>query len=796
MLSQLHRRCTRQLSCLHWTMLSACRVPPLPQCGYACANSTDSSNGSSKSISHLFMPLNVETNKDAVNIGAEIVGPLVKSEVLRVLNAFYVDPQMKQVAEEQGLDNYLFQQAFISFRKHCVESESLPTDLHILLSDIIKGAGHIHDIFPSFFLHAKQVFPHLLCMDDLCKISDLTTPVNWYPEARSMNRKIVFHAGPTNSGKTFHAMQQFLQAESGVYCGPLKMLATEVFNKSNAQGTPCDLVTGEERRFIRADQEPSSHLACTVEMASLQHQCESCTVLYCIVEMTSLQHQYDVAIIDEIQLVRDTTRGWAWTRALLGICAREVHLCGEEAAIPIVEGLGMCTGEEVEIRRYKRLTQLTTEDKALESLSNVQAGDCIVCFNKRDIHYVSRNIEKLGYQVAVIYGGLPPGTKLAQAQKFNDPDDPCKILVATDAIGMGLNLSIRRIIFHTLIKPNINDKGEREMETLSVSTALQIAGRAGRYGTQWEHGYVTTMKSEDLPTLRRLLSSKPNTIEQAGLHPTAEQIELFAYHIPNYTLSNLIDIFINVCTVDKSLYFMCLMEDFKFLADLIQHINIPLRARYVFCCAPINRKMPFVCAMFLKFVRQYSQGEAATLEWLCQQVHWPFQPPQTIVDLMRLEGVFDVFDLYLWLGYRFPEMFPEHEAVRVIQTELDDLIEESVARITTLIRNSKPGQTVHVDAEESLTILRKKDKTKRRDSMLETFDDEEGPDPQQKPTKTAAVNTTSVPSLGQGRLTKHLLDQGLLSPDMLAQLQREWQATPPPALKVWQATPPPALKVW
>lgn len=65
------------------------------------------------------------------------------------------------------------------------------------------------------------------------------------------------------------------------------------------------------------------------------------------------------------------------------------------------------------------------------------------------------------------------------------------------------------------------------------------------------------------------------------------------------------DVFVNLCTVDSSLYFMCLMDDFKFLADLIQHIPLPLRSRYVLCCSPINKKMPFVCAMFLK-VRPFS----------------------------------------------------------------------------------------------------------------------------------------------------------------------------------------------
>jgi len=161
------------------------------------------------------------------------------------------------------------------------------------------------------------------------------------------------------------------------------------------------------------------------------------------------------------------------------------------------------------------------------------------------------------------------------------------------------------------------------------------------------------MKSEDLPTLKRLLGGHPEDIAQAGLHPTADQIELYAYHLPNATLSNLIDIFISLCKVDDSLYFMCNMEDFKFLADKIQHVPLPLRARYIFCCAPINRKLTFVCSMFLKYARQYSQNEPITADWVCRQIGWPVACPGNLVDLVHLEAVFDVFDLYLWLSYRF-----------------------------------------------------------------------------------------------------------------------------------------------
>ena len=94
----------------------------------------------------------------------------------------------------------------------------------------------------------------------------------------------------------------------------------------------------------------------------------------------------------------------------------------------------------MQVRKYKRLTEIEIENAALGTLDAVQPGDCIVCFSKHDIYSVSRVIEAKGREVAVIYGGLPPGTKLAQAQKFNDPDNSCKVLVATDAIGMGLNL--------------------------------------------------------------------------------------------------------------------------------------------------------------------------------------------------------------------------------------------------------------------------------------------------------------------------------------------------------------------
>lgn len=105
------------------------------------------------------------------------------------------------------------------------------------------------------------------------------------------------------------------------------------------------------------------------------------------------------------------------------------------------------------------------------------------------------------------------GTKIAQAQKFNDPKSTCKVLVSTDAIGMGLNLNIKRVVFYSLMKPVINEKGEKEMDVISPSTALQIAGRAGRFNTEFANGEVTTFRSADLPLLTKLMDTQLNEIE-------------------------------------------------------------------------------------------------------------------------------------------------------------------------------------------------------------------------------------------------------------------------------------------
>ncbi|KAI0029004.1 hypothetical protein K488DRAFT_31477, partial [Vararia minispora EC-137] len=158
--------------------------------------------------------------------------------------------------------------------------------------------------------------------------------------------------------------------------------------------------------------------------------------------MADLSAVYDVAVVDEIQMLADPARGAAWTHAVLGTPASELHLCGEESAVPLVRHMLQGTHDQLDVRRYARLSPLRVADESLHGrLQDVRKGDCIVTFARSAIFDVKARVEALtGLKCAVAYGRLPPEVRSEQAALFNDPDSGYDVIVASDAIGMGLNL--------------------------------------------------------------------------------------------------------------------------------------------------------------------------------------------------------------------------------------------------------------------------------------------------------------------------------------------------------------------
>jgi ATP-dependent RNA helicase SUPV3L1/SUV3 len=253
-----------------------------------------------------------------------------------------------------------------------------------------------------------------------------------FVSARALTRHFHLHIGPTNSGKTYSALKSLSRAKTGAYAGPLRLLAHEVWERMNlgtvggmeeGQGRECNLLTGEERRIVNPD---AGLISCTVEMLPLG----------------TVGGPYEVVVIDEIQMLGDAQRGGSWTAAVLGVQAKEIHLCGDETTVQLLQSLLEPMGDKVTVHNYDRLTPLTVANESLEGdYSNIQPGDCVVTFSRSNIFAVKKQIESTaGKKCAVVYGALPPETRADQARDFNDEDGRAQVLVASDAVGMGLNL--------------------------------------------------------------------------------------------------------------------------------------------------------------------------------------------------------------------------------------------------------------------------------------------------------------------------------------------------------------------
>ncbi len=283
-------------------------------------------------------------------------------------------------------------------------------------------------------------------------------PKDEYPEARAMRRRFVLHVGGTNTGKTYECFQRLIRAQTGVYLGPLRLLALEAQEYLLDAGVACGLATGEEEDLREGD----THVASTAEKLELHTR-------------------YDVAVIDECQMIQDRQRGYAWTRAILGVLAPEVHLCAAPEAEKLLVSLVESCGDKIEVVHHERKVPLICMNHNVD-FHRVQPGDALITFSKVGVLSVAEDLRQSGKEPAIIYGALPYGARRRQMEGFLKGD--MQYVVSTDAIGMGLNLPIRRVIFMETEK--FDGVETRELKPEEIR---QIAGRAGRYG-MYSKGFV------------------------------------------------------------------------------------------------------------------------------------------------------------------------------------------------------------------------------------------------------------------------------------------------------------------
>ena len=254
--------------------------------------------------------------------------------------------------------------------------------------------------------------------------------------------------GPTNTGKTHYAIERMLAHRTGVIGLPLRLLAREVYDRIVAQRGPSvvALVTGEER--IVPDR--AAYWVCTVEAMPLDIGA-------------------DFVAVDEIQLCADPERGHVFTDRLLR--ARGLHetlFLGAQTMRPAIAGLV----KGVQFLKRDRLSTLTYTGS--KKISRLPERSAIVGFSVENVYAIAELIRRTKGGCAVVMGALSPRTRNAQVALYQNGD--VDYLVATDAIGMGLNLDIKHIAFSATAKFD-----GRRMRALYPQELAQIAGRAGRY---------------------------------------------------------------------------------------------------------------------------------------------------------------------------------------------------------------------------------------------------------------------------------------------------------------------------
>ena len=315
--------------------------------------------------------------------------------------------------------------------------------------------------------------------------------------------------GPTNTGKTFYAMDRMLGYPSGMAGFPLRLLARENYDKLVARLGPGQvaLITGEEK----------------IIPANARYFC-------CTVEAMPLERSVDCLVVDEIQLCGDRERGHIFTDRLLHARGRhETLLLGAHTIRPLLETL-LPEAEFISRDRFSRLTYA-----GQKKTTRLQRRSAIVAFSASEVYRLAELVRRQRGGAAVVMGALSPRTRNAQVELYQNGD--VDFLIATDAIGMGLNMDIG----HVALADDMKFDGQ-SMRRLSPSELAQIAGRAGRHTTDGTFGVtedcrpleqevIDAIESHYFPPVRQLYwrarNLNYNTLD--GLLKSLEAAPPFAF---------------------------------------------------------------------------------------------------------------------------------------------------------------------------------------------------------------------------------------------------------------------------
>ncbi|MDQ7046993.1 MAG: SUV3 C-terminal domain-containing protein [Sulfurovum sp.] len=464
---------------------------------------------------------------------------------------------------------------------------------------------------------------------------------NLFPLARALKRKIIFHVGPTNSGKTYTALKQLEEASTGYYLAPLRLLALEGYENLKSKGIGVSLITGEEEII----DEESTHISSTIEMMNAAVD-------------------VDVCVIDEIQMISDRDRGWAWANALMGVPAKTVILTGSVNALPAVVELCEYLGEPLEIIHFERKNALSMMSHATP-MKNIEPQTAIVAFSRRDVLSLKQQLSQK-YEVSVVYGNLSPEVRREEARRFREGES--QILVSTDAIAMGLNLPIKTLLF---AKDNKFD-GLRRRQLLPTEVS-QISGRAGRYGFE-EKGYVGALEENALENIGKAFYAPLPDIElPVSVMASLEHVMLIGEILETDNILDILAFFADNMEFEGP-FIAANIDSMLEIAIIVSEYTLDLKTRFFLSCAPASISSPYIESVFHRYIKQIEAGGQVL-----------YIPPrdlpafaQTNDMLLNAEDRVREISLYLWLSFKFPEIFQDTQLAIKTRVRLNQYIENSL----------------------------------------------------------------------------------------------------------------------
>ena len=464
-----------------------------------------------------------------------------------------------------------------------------------------------------------------------------------FQKARHLQRKVTLYVGPPNSGKTHAAFERLAKASKGAYLAPLRLLALEGRDRLQGRGVACSLLTGEES--VPAD---------------------GAAVVSSTIEMVGTTELIEVAVIDEAQMIFDPFRGWAWTQAIVAVPADEVIIICSAYAVPAIQNLLRLCGEDCEVKHFERKQHVQLMPAPVP-LSALKKGDAVVAFSRREVLMLRDQIAANGKAVSVIYGALPPEVRRREAERFAQGES--HVLVATDAIDMGLNLPIRRVLFSTMVKYD----GQTD-RPLTVSEVHQIAGRAGRFGMH-DEGFVGVLKEAEptaLRMLRDLLPKQPKApIDfKAPVAPNWWHVETIATRLKKDRLRDVLGIFMEQLELDDAHFAVAELEQMLDLAEQLDRSagKLSLRERFIYAQAPVDTRTDSQVQEFLNWTHYHALTGEAGSPWFLEDVDEHSR-------LERMEQALRSCTLWLWLDLRFPNVYGHLDRVVDLRGRLNDGIE-------------------------------------------------------------------------------------------------------------------------